>query len=139
MADEPAQRPKRIVKSPETFRERALKASEANDQPGRAGSLTRLGGRVVKPITRPVGAGSRRVARFRLVRWLGVPLRFIGRVLFPVYFRNSWRELRKVEWPSWKQSRRLTFAVLAFAVVFGTTIAVVDYGLDKLFRNILLK
>jgi preprotein translocase SecE subunit len=49
------------------------------------------------------------------------------------------QELRLVTWPNWKQSRQLTFAVLVFAVIFGAAIAVVDYGLDKVFRNILLK
>lgn len=135
MADEPANRPKRIVKNPETFRERALKASEASERPDRTDGVKRLGRRVA----RPVSAGGSRLAQNKLFRWLGVPLRFIGRIFFPAYFRNSWLELRRVEWPSWKQSRRLTFAVLAFAIVFGVTIALVDYGLDKLFRNILLK
>jgi len=92
MTDEPAKRPKRIVKNPETFRERALKASEASERPKRTSGVKRLGGRVI----RPVSAGGSRVAGFKPVRWLGVPLRFIGRIFFPGYLRNRWREFRCV-------------------------------------------
>jgi preprotein translocase SecE subunit len=66
-------------------------------------------------------------------------LRLLGKVLFPAYLRNSWQELRLVTWPNWKQSRQLTSAVLIFAIIFGAVIALVDYGLDKVFRSILLK
>lgn len=68
----------------------------------------------------------------------GVPGK-VGRFVLPKYFRNSYRELRQVTWPDRKQTVRLTFAVIAFATVFGIAIAIVDYGLDKLFREILLK
>ncbi|MCA9327509.1 preprotein translocase subunit SecE [Candidatus Saccharibacteria bacterium] len=55
------------------------------------------------------------------------------------YIRDSWRELRKVTWPSFRESLRLTAAVIVFSVIFGAIIAVVDFGLDKVFRQILLK
>jgi preprotein translocase SecE subunit len=73
-----------------------------------------------------------KLGRFRLFRW-------IGYVLLPPYFRNSWRELRKVEWPNRKQSVQLTGAVIIFAVIFGGIVAGVDFGLDKAFKEILLK
>lgn len=138
MADQPAPK-KRIVKNPETFRERALKASEAEAQPDRGTRVKQAGGRVLSPVARPVGKAGRQVGSLKPVRWLGKLLRLIGRILLPRYFRNSWQELRQVKWPSWRESRRLTFAVLAFAIVFGAAIAIVDYGLDKLFKNVLLK
>lgn len=131
MADQPAKQ-KRIVKNPETFRERAIKASEAGDKPSRASQIRGFGGKAVSPVATPLGKVGGRVARFKPVRWLGL-------ILFPRYFRNSWHELKLVKWPTWKESRRLTFAVILFAVVFGAVIASVDYGLDKLFKNILLK
>jgi len=90
-------------------------------------------------VFRPFGRLFKKLAKFRPVRWLGKLLSLIGRILWPRYFRNSWRELRQVNWPNWRQSRQLTFAVLLFALVFGAVIAGVDYGLDKLFRHILLK
>lgn len=63
----------------------------------------------------------------------------IGRVLVPKYFRNSWVELKQVTWPDRRQTMRLTFAVIVFATIFGIAIAIVDYGLDKLFKELLLK
>jgi preprotein translocase SecE subunit len=126
--DEPKK--KRRVKNPETFRERALKAGEETQKskakrPSRA---KKAGSGAAKGAARPL----RKIGRTK-------PARLIGKVVFPSYFRNSLRELKLVTWPGWKQSRQLTFAVLVFAVIFGASIAVVDYGLDKIFRNILLK
>lgn len=131
MADEPKS-VKRIVKSPETFRERAVKAAEEGDKPKRTSSVKTFIGKILKPIFRPIGKLLRRIGRLK-------PIKFVGKIIFPEYFRSSWRELKLVRWPNWKQSRQLTFAVLVFAVIFGVTIAVVDYGLDKIFRNLLLK
>jgi preprotein translocase SecE subunit len=139
MANEPAKKPKRLVKNPETFRERALKATEASEKPGTASKLKGISGGVFRPVTAPVGKASRQVTGSKPFRLLSKPFRWIGKILFPKYFRNSWRELRLVKWPSLRESRRLTLAVIIFAVVISGTIAIVDYGLDKLFRDILLK
>ncbi len=130
MAEEPNQK-KRRVKNPETFRERAAKATEVSEQPKRRTSLKRVAAQIVKPI-RPLGRTITKPLRTK-------PVRLVGKIIFPAYFRNSWRELKLVTWPSWSESRRLTTAVLIFAVIFGVVIAGVDWGLDKLFRNILLK
>lgn len=67
------------------------------------------------------------------------PVRFVGRVLGFTYIRNSWQELRHVTWPTWRESRRLTVAVIVFSVIFGALVALADYGLDKLFKEFLLK
>ena len=67
------------------------------------------------------------------------PIHFIGLILFPKYFRNSWKELRLVTWPNRKQTRQLTLAVVIFATIFGVLIAITDYGLDKVFRKVILK
>lgn len=123
---------RRIVKNPETFREKVVKAAETADKPKRR---SKVGGAIAS-VFRFVG---------KPFRWVGSKLgkykvfRVIGRILWPVYFRESWQQLKLVTWPNWKKSRELTFAVLVFAVIFGATVAVVDFGLDKLFRHILLK
>lgn len=70
------------------------------------------------------------------------PVRFVGRVLAKVllinYFISSVRELKQVTWPNRRETAKLTAAVFMFAIVFGAIIAVTDYGLDKLFKKILL-
>lgn len=142
MADkQPAQNqtPKRRIKNPETFRERAIKAAEGNDKPKRFDRAKKAGGKVATPVFRPVGKAGKAFFNFPPVRIFRKPARIIGKILLPVYIRDSWKELRLVTWPNWKQSRQLTLAVIIFATIFGAIISVVDYGLDKLFRDILLK
>lgn len=58
---------------------------------------------------------------------------------FPKFFSEAWKELRLVEWPNRRTSWKSTFAVVVFAVVFGLIIAITDYGLDQLFKNVLIK
>jgi preprotein translocase subunit SecE len=139
MANSPAGKSKRLVKSPETFRERASKAVEASDQPQKRHLILGALGRVFGPPARLLERLGRRIARIRVLRPFGKLLKLIGRIVFPRYFRNSWRELKLVTWPTWKESRQLTYAVLVFAIIFGAAIALVDFGLDKAFRSILLK
>lgn len=138
MADEPF-KPKRRVKNPETFRERALKAADASGKPKRSVRLKQAGSKVASPVLKPVGSASRRAAGFKPLAPVVKVLRVAGKVIFPVYFRRSWQELRQVTWPTWTESRRLTSAVLIFAIIFGAIIAGVDYGLDKVFKDVLLK
>jgi preprotein translocase subunit SecE len=132
VAEQTGGRKKRLVKNPETFRERALKAGEAGDKPSKRSRLKSIFSKVLSPVGRLFKVLGRFLARFKA-------LRFIGRIILPRYLRTSWQELKQVKWPNWQESRRLTFAVILFAVVFGALIAAVDFGLDKLFRNILLK
>lgn len=73
---------------------------------------------------------------------LAKPLRFLRRILrwlVPSYFINSWREMRLVTWPTRKETRRLTLAVLIFSIVFGALVAVVDKGLDEVFKKLVLR
>jgi preprotein translocase SecE subunit len=85
-----------------------------------------------RPPLKQIGNGLRWFFRLRAVR-------FIGRIFGLGYIRSSWKELTQVTWPSKREGRRLTTAVIIFSVVFGALIAVVDYGLDKLFKQLLLK
>jgi preprotein translocase SecE subunit len=132
VADEPSTKKRRIVRNPETFRERAIKAAETSDKPSRKHRIRGGVGKVLRPIFVPIGKVLKKI-------FYRQPFKFIGRILLPKYFRNSWKELKLVTWPNWKQSRQLTFAVLAFAIVFGAAVAGLDYGLDKVFKSILLK
>jgi preprotein translocase subunit SecE len=59
--------------------------------------------------------------------------------LVPRYFVNSWREVRQVTWPTRRETWRLTAAVFVFAIIFGALVAVVDKGLDEIFKKVILK
>lgn len=61
-----------------------------------------------------------------------------SRRVTPSYFRSSYKELKLVSWPNRKETWRLVFAVFLFATLFGLLITVVDFGLDKLFKQAFL-
>ncbi len=140
MADEhPAQDKKdkkgtRRVRNPETFREKALKAAEQGQKPAKAAKLKSGGAKAAAPIRQ----SARKVSEAKALKPLHKPARIFGKVLVPRYFRDSWAELKLVTWPDWTLSRKLTTAVLIFAIVFGLTIAGVDWVLNKIFKEILL-
>ena len=133
--DQQGKQAKRRVKNPETFRERAVKASEASDKPAKTAKLKAGGAKATGPVRR----SARKVAGTKALKPLHKPARIFGKIIVPPYFRQSWQELKLVTWPNWTQSRQLTTAVLVFAVIFGAAIAGVDWGLDKIFKHILLK
>jgi preprotein translocase SecE subunit len=120
VADEskPKRRLKR-AKPAETVRERAAQSSKSAEKKSKQTKKSR---KAFAPL--------RAVGRF---------LRKISRFVIPPYFRNSWRELRQVAWPSRRESIRLTGAVIIFAVIFGVIVAIADYGLDKVFKKVILK
>ena len=136
MADEQLnEKPKRRLRNAETVRERALKAQEEAGKPRRRLALPpAVGTAAAKPAR-----GIARIFRYQPFRFIGKAFRFVGRFPLLRYFAGSWRELRLVTWPNRRQTRQLTVAVLLFAVVFGALVSLVDYGLDKLFKEVLLK
>jgi preprotein translocase SecE subunit len=139
MADKPdktTKSKKRIVKNPESFRERAVKATTEVDNKKPRLSRSK---QAFKALFRPFRTLARAIGSFPPFKPLRRPLRIIGLIIFPAYFRNSWKELKLVTWPGFKESIRLTWAVLLFAIIFGTTVALVDYGLNSVFKHILLK
>lgn len=85
-----------------------------------------------RPPLKQIGHAIRWFFRLRAVR-------FIGRMLGFRFFLGSWRELKQVTWPTKRDGTRLTSAVIAFSVVFAVILAGVDWGLDKLFKQLLLK
>lgn len=61
-----------------------------------------------------------------------------SRTFTPSYFKKAWGELRQVTWPGGKETWRLVFAVFVFAIVMGAMIAILDYGLEKILREVIL-
>jgi preprotein translocase SecE subunit len=136
-------RAKRRLRAPsETVREKAVKAQAdiADTTPTKKHRVGRvltspfraLGWIGHQPPLRQIGHGLRWFGSLRFVR-------FLAKILGLRYVRDSWRELKLVAWPTKTQSRQLTFAVVVFSVIFGGLIAIVDFGLDKLFKQVILK
>jgi preprotein translocase subunit SecE len=137
-----AQKKRRLRAPSETVREKAVKAQAEIAAPTPT-KKSRLG-RVLsapfrglawlshRPPLRQIGHGLRWFLLLKPLRWIGIGLGFR-------YVRDSWQELKLVTWPSKKQSRQLTTAVVIFSVIFGGLIALVDFGLDKLFKQVILK
>ncbi|HSH55194.1 MAG TPA: preprotein translocase subunit SecE [Candidatus Limnocylindrales bacterium] len=122
---------RRLKGSNETIRQRSekhqLKAS-APPKPSKARAF-------IRGFTAPLRMAGRQIAklgRFRVFR-------LIGRILLPYYVRNSWKELRLVTWPNRRTTWRLTYAVITFSIAFGLVVAGVDFVLDKLFKELILK
>lgn len=130
MAEQESKKSTRRIRKVETVRE--ITANSSNQQPSRKQQI----GRGFTAPLRFVGRGFKKVGtaldRVKVFH-------IIGLILWPRYFRNSWKELRMVTWPTGKQARQLTLAVILFAVVFGALVAVLDFGLDKIFKQVLLK
>ncbi len=129
---------RRLRTSTETVRERTRKLqtqAKLDAEPsGRNVFSTFLWG-FTWPL-RQFGQFVGKLGRFRVIRFV---TRVLGRVLLPVYFRNSWRELRLVTWPDRRTSWKLTYAVIVFSILFGVIIAAVDFVLDKLFKELIIK
>jgi len=85
-----------------------------------------------KPPLKQIGHGLRWFGRLRAVQ-------FVALITGVRYVHSSFSELKEVTWPTRREGLRLTSAVIMFSVVFGALIAVVDYGLDKVFKQLLLK
>ncbi|MGI9027466.1 MAG: preprotein translocase subunit SecE [Candidatus Saccharimonadales bacterium] len=59
--------------------------------------------------------------------------------LAPKFMREAGQEIKLVTWPNFRETIRLTMAVFIFAVIFASIVGVLDYGLDKLFREVIIK
>jgi preprotein translocase subunit SecE len=53
------------------------------------------------------------------------------------YFRETLGELRKVNWPTWPEAKRLTWLVLLVMLIVGIFLAGVDY-LSGILINLVL-
>lgn len=133
---------KRQLKKPvESVRERAAKAAEPK-QPRRIHKVRSQTSKPFKAIAKVLKTIFAPFS-FVLKPFKTKPLRAVGRFLATVlllrYVRNSWRELRQVDWPNRRTTWQLTAAVFIFALFFGVIIALSDYGLDKVFKKLIIK
>ena len=56
---------------------------------------------------------------------------------FARYVEDAKAELRKVTWPTVKETRKATLAVLGFVAVMAVILGLVDLGLSSLIKTIL--
>lgn len=56
---------------------------------------------------------------------------------FTTYVEESRAELRKVSWPTVKETRGATLVVLGFVAVMSIILGLVDLGLSKIIQTIL--
>lgn len=137
-----AKNKRRVVKkAPETVREKRAKASVAKPKTRRVRHVVGKSGKPFKSIGRAI-AKVFKPFRFVLKPFKTRPARFIGRILAKVlfinYIRDSWKELRQVQWPNRRETFNLTIAVFVFAITFALLIALLDFGLDKVFKQLLV-
>ncbi len=122
------------VRKTETVREKAEKARVSTHKPRRVRSAI---SKVGKPFLIAREKGRREI-------YLPLPDNRVGRFLnkrrsfVPKYFKEAWAELRQVTWPGRAETWKLTLAVFMFAIIFGLLVAVVDFGLDRLFKQVIL-
>lgn len=54
------------------------------------------------------------------------------------YIVNSWKELQQVEWPSHRATVKLTFGIIAFCLVIGTIVLIIDKITQDIIGRIIL-
>ena len=118
----------------ESMRDKAAASRDKAKKPRKIKTAT---DKALKPVGKIARVGKKEV-------YLPLPDNKAGRFLnkrrrvVPSYFSESWKELKQVTWPNRKQTVQLTIAVFIFAIVFAAFVGILDYGLDKIFRKVLL-
>ena len=136
MADKPKRRRRKapeIIKHKKTLRERNKSAAVAKEKPKRA---RKVASSVFKPVTKVKNFLK---TEFHVLPRSSKPGFFSkSRRMTPSYFVDSIAELKNVTWPGRKETWKLVFAVFVFAMILGLFISVLDFGLDKIFRKVIL-
>jgi len=122
---------RRLKTNTETVRERSAKHQLKAAEPPKPNLFSSFWFGFTWPLRKLFGYIAK-LNRFRVFR-------VIGRILYPTYFRTSVKELKLVTWPNRRTSWRLTYAVIVFSVIFGIIVAIVDFVLDKLFKELIIK
>lgn len=139
---EPAKTPKKVVvkksektkgRRHQTVRERTKSGDRARKQ-----RIRKTAGRLSAPLKRVRQTGKREYHLPLPDNRLGAILRKRVRIL-PKFMIEAGQEIRLVTWPNARETTRLTIAVFVFAVIFATIVGILDYGLDKLFREVIIK
>jgi preprotein translocase SecE subunit len=130
-------KPAKRVRKKQTLRERNDKAADAKSKPERrarraARSTVSRGKKVGGVLTTELHLTNRKENNDDHGFFSK------SRSLTPRYVANSWNEVRQVKWTGFKETWKLVFAVFVFSVIVGGFIALLDFGLEKLFRAVIL-
>lgn len=123
------------LKKTQSVRDKVAKAST----PKKTRKLTNAKSSVSKPIKKIAAIGRKQYHPIKLPKSKYGEFLTKSRKFTPGYFRASWQELKQVIWPNKKETIKLTIAVFLFAIFFALLISLVDYGLDKAFKSLILK
>ena len=127
---------KRVRKPKQTIRERNVKAKENEGKEKRVRKAANATASTSKKVGRALTTEYHLTERKENNDDHGFFSK--SRSLTPRYFRASGQEIRKVPWPGFKTTWKLVFAVFVFAAIIGGFIAALDWGLEKLFREVIL-
>ena len=126
--------PKRTIrKQSQTVRQRTQIGNKTNKR-----RIRTTAGKLANPLKKVRTHGKKEFHPIRL------PDNKLGRLLgkrvkiAPRFLREAWQEIRLVTWPNRKDTLRLTMAVFIFSVVFAAIVGVLDYVLDKIFREVII-
>ncbi|MBW3568999.1 preprotein translocase subunit SecE [Candidatus Parcubacteria bacterium] len=142
MAEGDNQKPRRRIRQEKTkpsMRELG-KIPEKVKKPGR---IRKVGSKVSSPLNKPFNKLRSLYGREYL--FLKLPENKAGKILnkrvriVPQFLKNAWAEIRQTSWPNRHETIRLSFAVFVFATIFAVIISLLDLGLDKLFREFIIK
>ncbi|MEK7472228.1 MAG: preprotein translocase subunit SecE [Patescibacteria group bacterium] len=120
----------------ESVRERADKQQARSDRQPRHRKVSTAAGRPVRGVRSFL---SREYHLIKLPETKTGQLLTKKRSATPSYFVNSLRELKLVTWPTRRQALSLSMAVVVFSVAIAGFVQLLDYGLGKLFKEVILK
>lgn len=133
MKEKKSDKDKNATKKKSTsMRESAAKSREAAAKPKRVR-------KAAEAATKPVGKASKVLTtEYHLFGEKDSNFFTKSRSFIPKYFKDSAKELKNVTWPGRKETWRLVFAVFVFAILLGLFISLLDFGLEKLLREVIL-
>ena len=108
-------------------------ASEVREGKKPATTSTKTVEKSSKPSTKAKRTDNKSAKRTKKPFILFRPFIALGR-----YIRDSWRELRKVEWPSRRATWKMTLAVIVFCVIIGVLVLVLDWASQWLIQEVIL-
>lgn len=126
----------RVLKAPKTIREQANQSKSLKKRSKISTLVYRYS---LKPIVTVCRHAHKKLLKFKLYRLFSRICHYIGLIIWPRFIRNAFHEIALVEWPTTRETFKLTFAVIVFSVFIGAFVASLDFGLTRLFKYVILK